>query len=240
MVLGVAGAGFAQAPAAPPEVSRAADVPQANPDPAWRASLMAQQHALTNQPCEACFIGDSLTEFWRHTGRLDWETRFLPLRAVNAGLAADRTEHILERIRRLDFSRARPRAVVLMMGTNNLGKEPPDRPEEVVRAVRRAVAMLRQKAPQAGVLLLTLPPSGEEPRSALRQRIQETNALLTQEQWPAHVRVLQVYDTMVDADDRWRAGFTLDGTHFSASGYARLADLVEPALKEMLAAKAAK
>lgn len=219
----------------PPGTSaRAADVPQLNPDPAWRKSLMSQQHALTNQPCQVCFIGDSLTEFWLHTGRLDWETEFSPLKSINLGRAADRTEHILERIRRLDFSRARPKVLVLMMGTNNLGMDPPDAPEAVLSATRRAVAMLQQKIPQASIILLTLTPSGEEPRSTLRQRIQQTNTLLAREAWPAGVRTLPVYDIMVDADDRWLPGFTLDGTHFSADGYGRLAAALAPAVKETL------
>lgn len=196
--------------------------------------VAAQQGVLSNQPCSVCFMGDSLTEFWLHTGRASWELAFAPLQAVNLGLAADRTEHILNRIQRLDFRRANPRLVVLMMGTNNLGMAPPDDPEDVARAMRTAVTMLRAKLPQASILLLTIPPSGYEPQSALRKRIKRTNALLLQTSWPERVRVLQTYPALVDEQDHWRDGFTQDGTHFTAAGYARLADLLAPVVKEML------
>ena len=196
--------------------------------------VAGQQGVLTNQPCSICFIGDSLTEFWLHTGRATWEAAFAPLKAANLGLAADSTEHILNRIQRLEFRRANPKLIVLMMGTNNLGMVPPDEPEEVARAVRTAVTMLRAKLPQASILVLTIPPGGDEPRSALRKRIQQTNALLSQTSLPERVRVLETYSALVDEQDRWRDGFTQDGTHFTAAGYAKLAELLTPVVKEML------
>ncbi len=232
MVAVVALPATAQSPA--PVKTRAADQPQPISEIGWLRRVGAQQGILTNQPCRICFIGDSLTEFWEHTGKADWDLHFAPFKAANLGLTADRTEHILERIRRLDFRRAKPELVVLLMGTNNLGMEPPDAPEEVLRAIQRAVAMLQSKMPEAKVLLLTLPPSGDEPKSALRQRIQQTNALITKASWPDKVRIVPVYEAMVDADDRWKTGYTLDGTHFSASGYASLAALLSPVVKEML------
>jgi lysophospholipase L1-like esterase len=223
---------YGQAPTT--SVSRSADHPQPILEPSWLRRVGTQQGILTNNPCKVCFIGDSLTELWEHTGKADWDLHFAPLKAANLGLTADRTEHILERIRRLDFRRAKPQLVVLLMGTNNLGMEPPDKPDEVFRGVQKGVAMIQAKMPQAKILLLTIPPSGYEPKSALRMRIQETNKLLTEARWPDAVRVLPVYEAMVDDADRWRADCTLDGTHFSATGYARLAALLSPVVKEML------
>lgn len=214
--------------------ARSADRPQPIMEPGWLRRVATQQGILTNQPCRVCFIGDSLTELWEHTGKADWDLHFAPLKAANLGLTADRTEHILERIRRLDFRRAKPELVVLLMGTNNLGMEPPDKPDDVFRALQRAVAMVQAKMPQAKILLLTIPPSGLEPMSALRTRIQATNKLITEATWPDTVRVLPVYAAMVDDADRWRADCTLDGTHFSVNGYAKLATLLSPVVKEML------
>jgi lysophospholipase L1-like esterase len=234
MVCVMTSSAFGQVPAARPSPDRAADLPQAILEPGWLRQVSTQQFILTNQPCRVCFIGDSLTELWEHHGKADWDLHFKPLKSANLGVTADRTEHILERIRRLDFRRAKPELVVLLMGTNNLGMDPADKPDEVFRAFQKAVAVLQVKTPQAQVLLLTIPPSGYEPKSALRQRIQETNQLVTTATWPATVRVLPVYESMVDEQDRWRADCTLDGTHFSATGYGRLASLLAPVVKEML------
>jgi lysophospholipase L1-like esterase len=216
---------------------RAAYRPEPVADAGWIRKVAEQQHALTNQACKVCFLGDSLTEFWTNHGRAVWDAEFAPLKAINLGLTADRTEHVLNRIQRLDFRRANPKVIVLMMGTNNLGMQPPQKPDEpadVARAVETGVALLRKKLPQASILVLTIPPSGHEAASALRQRIQQTNALLAQAKWPDRVRLLPVYEAMVDERDRWREGFTLDGTHFDTTGYAKLAELIAPVVKEML------
>jgi lysophospholipase L1-like esterase len=216
------------------KVPRAAFIPEINADASWMRRVAEQQGVLTNQPCRVCFMGDSLTEFWLHTGRATWDGEFAPLKAINLGLTGDRTEHILYRIQKLEFWRAKPQLVVLLMGTNNLGREVPDKPEDVVRAIAAGVTMLRAKIPQASILVLTIPPSGDEPESALRQRIKQTNALLLQMKWPDRVRLLAIYDAMVDERDRWREGLTLDGTHFSAAGYAKLAGLILPVAAETL------
>jgi lysophospholipase L1-like esterase len=216
---------------------RAPYIPEPKAEVSWARDVGDQQRQLANQPCRVCFIGDSLTQFWTHHGRDTWASQFAPLKATNLGLAADRTEHVLNRIHRLEFRRANPKLIVLMMGTNNLGMDPPDQPEDVARAVKDGVNLLRAKLPQASVLILTLPPNGHQPDSVTNQRIRQTNALLLQHSWPAYARVLQIHDAMVDDRGRWRANYTLDGTHFSETGYAKLGELLAPVVKEMLKEK---
>lgn len=218
---------------------RAAYMPEPIKEADWMRRVSLQQGMLNNQPCNVCFIGDSLTEFWLHTGSAMWTQDFMPLKPINLGITADRTEHILHRIQRLDFRRANPKVVVLLMGTNNLGMEPPDKPDDVARAISAGVAMLRAKLPEAQMVVLTIPPGGNKAEAALRARIKQTNALLSQTRWPDRVRLLPVYESMIDASGEWKPGLTLDGTHFSESGYAQLAEILVPVLKELLAPRAA-
>jgi lysophospholipase L1-like esterase len=213
---------------------RAPYIPEPKAEVSWVRDVGDQQRQLANQPCRVCFIGDSLTQFWTHHGRATWEVQFAPLKSANLGLAADRTEHVLNRIQRLEFRRANPTLIVLMMGTNNLGMSPPDQPEDVAKAVKDGVALLHNKLPQSSILVLTMPPNGYEPDSLTNQRIKQTNALLIQHSWPPYARVLQIHDAMVDDRGRWRANFTLDGTHFSEAGYANLGEMVAPVVREML------
>jgi lysophospholipase L1-like esterase len=193
-----------------------------------------QQHQLTNQPGRVCFIGDSLTEFWLHTGKPVWDREFAPLKCWNLGLAADRTEHVLHRIRWLDFGRARPEAVVLLMGTNNLGMTPPDSPESVARAIRKGVDLLQKKLPGAHILVLGLPPSGMEPHSPLRMNLRATNDLLAATAWPVGTTYVPLYESLVDPQDQWRPAYTLDGTHFSLAGYEAVAAQIGPALRQRI------
>lgn len=212
----------------PQPPKRKPELPLPPSDADWKRRMGQQEQQLANQTARVCFLGDSLTEFWLHTGSSAWFRSVGQLKPLNLGIAGDRTENILFRIQRLDFHRARTERLFLMMGTNNLGMEKPDPPEKVVQAIQKAVTMLKPKLPpQATLVVLGIPPSGETPRSPLRQSIQAVNAQLAIAPWPAGVKYVPVYEVFVDAEDRWRLGLTLDGTHFSAAGYEQLAKVLQ-------------
>ena len=103
----------------------------------WKKLVLRHQRELSARKVDVCFIGDSLTEFWTTTGRPVWDLDFHQWSCVNLGIAADRAGDILVRIKRMDFSRAKPRVFVLMAGTNDLSKQQPDTPVAVARTVTR-------------------------------------------------------------------------------------------------------
>jgi lysophospholipase L1-like esterase len=183
---------------------------------------------------DVCFVGDSLTEFWEPHGRAAWQQHFRGWQAVNCGIAADRTEHILFRLQALDLAKAKPRLVVLMMGTNNLGMKPPDTPAEVAKACAAAIDLIQKASPETRVLLLTIPPNGHEPNSALRRAVRATNDLLLELAARREIASLQTYPLFVDGKDTWLPGMTLDGTHFSPDAYEVLAQAIKPKLIELL------
>ena len=217
--------------------ARRADLPQSKGEAGWLRQMGEQQGVVTDSRYDVIFIGDSLTEFWTSIGKASWPEKFAPLKCANCGISGDRTEHILYRIEHLDFRRAAPRAFVLLMGTNNLGMEKPDEPEEVVRAILKAAASLTKRHPQSQIIILDIPPSGIAADTPLRLNIKRTNTLLAKAVLPARASLLSLHDAFMDDAGRWREGLTLDGTHFSATGYAKLAELLAPKLKELPGAK---
>ncbi len=216
------------------DMPRAAYIPRGIGEAGWLRKVGDQQMLLTNRRCRVCFIGDSLTEFWQSTGEAAWRAIEKDYAALNLGVAGDRTEHILNRISRLDFQRANPEMFVLMMGTNNFGMEPSDAPEDVVRAIEKAVGLLMKKVPRAKVVLLEIPPSGYEADSKLRQNIQAANRALAEKSWPSQVTVVECYKSMTGESGFWKPELTLDGTHFSPKGYDVLASILVPILQEKL------
>ena len=183
---------------------------------------------------EVCFVGDSLTEFWQTEGSRAWRHDFAGWRTVNCGISADRTEHILYRLASLDLRKARPRVIVLLMGTNNLGMENPDSPAEVAKACQFAVRYISGQSADSHILLLTIPPSDNVPNSPLRRAIRRTNQILTSLSLDDSATVVETYPHFADADDQWLPGLTLDGTHFSAKGYEVLAQVLRPRLIKIL------
>lgn len=200
----------------------------------WTRFIAYHKAQLSVRRADVCFVGDSLTEFWTPHGIKAWQHQFRDWKVVNCGIAADRTEHILFRLNALDLKKGRPRVIVLMMGTNNLGKEPPDAPAEVAEACKVALDRIRQESPETRTLLLTIPPNTYEANSELRRAIRATNELLVKFAAEPEITVLDVYPLFVDANDAWLAGLTLDGTHFSPDGYEILAHAIRPKLAEML------
>ena len=125
----------------------------------WHRSMAKHQRELDRGRVDICFVGDSLTEFWIHTGKAIWALEFHRDKCVNLGIAGDRTEDVLFRVRRTDFSVAQPQVFVVMVGTNNLGKSPPDYPESVAVKVVEVVLSLRAQCPDSEILLLSILPS---------------------------------------------------------------------------------
>src|SRR5215207_11656977 len=75
---------------------------------------------------DVLFLGDSITDAWRRDppgGEKVWDTHFAPLHAANFGISGDRTQHVLWRMENGELDGIKPKAIVLMIGTNNTGFE---------------------------------------------------------------------------------------------------------------------
>ena len=67
------------------------------------------------------FVGDSITEGWLADGRATWDREYAPLHPYNLGIGGDETQHVLWRLDHGEVDGLNPGAVVLLIGTNNLG-----------------------------------------------------------------------------------------------------------------------
>ena len=109
------------------------------------------------------FFGDSLTEHWDSTV---WAQSLAPRGALNAGVSGDRTDHLLWRLMHGNLEGLPPKAVVLLIGTNDLGFG--RSPELVADGIRANLETLRQHLPETSILLLGLLPREESPTAPLR------------------------------------------------------------------------
>ena len=113
---------------------------------------------------DVLFLGDSITDFWRNRGSNVWNKYYAPRQAANFGISGDRTEHVLWRIDHGELDGIKPKVVVLMIGTNNTGKEKDGKPRntvpEVIAGVTAVVRDIRTRLPDSKVLLLGIFPRG--------------------------------------------------------------------------------
>ncbi|CAG7832389.1 unnamed protein product [Allacma fusca] len=83
--------------------------------------------AIPNYYGEVVFIGDSITDWWRHDGRSVWDQYYEHLGAVNIGVAGDITQQTIDRIIGGSIDSFDARVVVLLIGTNDLARGHPIR-----------------------------------------------------------------------------------------------------------------
>jgi lysophospholipase L1-like esterase len=189
---------------------------------------------------DVLFLGDSITDAWRREapgGKRIWDAEFAPLRAANFGISGDRTQHVLWRLQNGELDGITPKAVVLMIGTNNTGFErdnttPRNTPAETASGVAAIVNLLRTKLPQTKILLLAVFPRGEKPDHPQRRQIADINAAIAKLADGKNVRFLDIGNKFLAADGTLPKAIMPDFLHPAEKGY----EIWAAAIKEPLAA----
>jgi lysophospholipase L1-like esterase len=205
-----------------------ADQPRVRAD---RNSHIAHQQLLAKAKAggiDLYFEGDSITRRW---GALDypdllahWTKAFHGWNAADFAWGGDRTENILWRLSNGELDGVDPKVIVLLAGTNNLGKEPGDeaKVKDVTRGLQAIVDLCREKAPTATIVLTDA-----------------INANLAKMADGKSVRFLDVDARLADANGTLFEGTTMDGLHPTLKGYEVWAEALKPILTELLGPPAA-
>ena len=212
-----------QSPSASEPISRFDEIWWMN-----RHALNVRQ-ARELQP-ELIFLGDSITEGWLDAGKDIWNSYDAPRKAMNLGVKGDRIQHVLWRVENGQFDGIRPRVVVLLVGTNNLGEVSPD---GIAAGIARVVERLREKLPGTIVLLFALLPRGREP-GELREQVRRTNEKLGVIVNRDHLQLLDIGDRFTTREGTIPREVMPDSIHPSALGYRIWAEALEPTLRTLL------
>lgn len=185
---------------------------------------------------EVVFIGDSITHFWET--KKSWKKHFGAgsRKALNLGISADRTEHVLWRITEggeLDGYEAK--VVVLLIGTNNAGhhtfeKEPP---VDTVHGIKKIIHVIRTKQPKARVLLTAIFPRGASKDDPYRLRNETVNDAIKEFCNGKTVVWCDFNDALVDEKGDSKKYFH-DRLHPSDNGYEVIESMLVPIIDEAL------
>jgi beta-glucosidase len=168
------------------------------------------------------FLGDSLTQKWSPA---EWNRDFAHLDALNAGVNGDRTENLLWRMDHGNLDGQHPEIIVLLIGTNDIGRNRP--PPLIAQGIREILLYLRLHLPAAHLLLLGILPRSESPMSERRRQVTEVNQLIRSCADRLHVFYADVGDALLDAAGRLPRDVSPDGVHLSERGYVLLSDRLE-------------
>lgn len=190
-------------------------------------------------------IGDSITAQWPTKGPASYAT-FGTWKPLNVAISAEHTEHVLYRLLNGNIEGIKPRAAMILIGTNNLGHEPGERPEWAAAGVKKVVDTVREKLPDTKILLLALFPRGAEkkgpdgifkntlPTDSIRQRTVETNKLIAGIADNKMVFFMDIGNLYVNAEGSIRTDLMPDDLHPNEAGYRLWLDAVKPRLDEMM------
>lgn len=200
----------------------------------WPARHAAKVAETKAGGAEIIFLGDSITQGWENAGKAAWEKHFAPRKAANYGFGGDSTQHVLWRVKNGEFDNASPKAIVLLIGTNN-ARHGDFTPEQIAAGIRALLAALAEKTPRAKILLLGILPRGPDAADPWRRKCEAVNALLPALADGKRVHHLNVNAKLLAPDGTLSKDLAPDLLHLSAKGYSLLADALEPKLVELLA-----
>lgn len=213
--------------------SRRHDVqPQAHSrleESSWKRRHEAISQQVKETDSQVVFLGDSITSGWRYVPT--WQERFGRYQPINAGISSDRVEHLLWRVRNGNLDYVRPKAVVLLIGINNLAISSP---EQIVAGVRQVIAEIHRRSPVTQVLLLGIFPSGKESNHPRRAKIASVNRSLAELDKLSRVDFLDIGKRFLEADGSISKEIMPDYLHLSADGYKVWADAISPHLERLI------
>ena len=168
---------------------------------------------------DAVFLGDSLTEGY------DLGRYFPEYKVLNRGIAGDTTLGLEKRLKVSAYD-VRPRAVAVLIGANNF-----DTMAENYEAI---VTGLKENLPEAKIILLSL--TAMDGEWARRNPDAIRNNEFIKELAAKHgCAYVDLFTPLLDeSTGRAREGYTIDGGHLTAEGYAVVTNAILPALKTAL------
>jgi lysophospholipase L1-like esterase len=191
------------------------------------------------------FLGDSITHGWDGKGKAVWEKHWAPLKAANFGIGGDRTEHVLWRLGHGNFDGLKPKAIVLMIGTNNTGHQ--GRPqkeldgavyqctaEQTAEGIKSILGQLRKKCPDAKILVLGIFPRGANKDDKFRQQNEATNAIVKGFADGQKVFFLDIGAKFLEADGTLSKAIMPDLLHPNEKGYQIWTDAIKADVQALL------
>lgn len=186
-------------------------------------------------PIDVLLVGDSITIQWGTS----WHKHFPNLRAINIGIGGDKTQNVLWRLDHGGVEGLEPKAIVLMIGNNNMFFTPETGIQAAALGIQMCVKNLREKFPASAIIVAKILPA-HSPGTRFYEDIKRTNTALDSLKLDVDpdLRVLELWSDFTIADGTIKKDlFTEDNIHLSPAGYAVYAEKLSPLLEAIFGGK---
>jgi lysophospholipase L1-like esterase len=184
---------------------------------------------------DVLFMGDSITDFWRSTrapfaGKEVFDKYYGNMKVANFGIAGDTTQGVLYRLQHGEGQGFSPKAVMLMIGTNNTMA---NSAAEIAEGVGAVVLELQKDFPKAKILLLGIFPRNTA-KDRARATLAEINGIISRLHDGKSVFYLDIGAKFLDADGNIPKDVMSDALHPTAKGYEIWAEAVKEPLANLM------
>jgi lysophospholipase L1-like esterase len=206
--------------------------------PPFQAKHQANLEVARQGDAELLFMGDSITDFWRNAdgpfaGKPVLDKHFGHWKVANFGIAGDTTQGVLYRLQNGEGQGFSPRAVMLMIGTNNTARNTAG---EIAEGIGAVVLELQRNFPQAKILLLGVFPRGR-PNDPVRATIAEINRTIAKLHDGERVHYLDIGAKFLAPDGSIPPDVMSDLLHPGPKGYEIWAQAVKEPLTELMSGR---
>ena len=217
--------------------AHSANEPAPRTDSGWkdRQKTLNARAAEAGEKAQVIFIGDSITQGWEGEGRDVWAKYYAHRNAVNLGIGGDRTQHVLWRLANGNIDGLKPKAAVLMIGTNNSNGED-NTPEQIANGITAIVKNLRGKLPNTKILLLAIFPRSEN-FSVQRGKLAMINQVIRRQADGKNVIWVDFGHQYLNDDGTMPRSLMPDYLHLSKKGYEIWAETIEEQLSAIVGDK---
>jgi len=182
--------------------------------------------------CDIVFIGDSITQGWEGSGKNVWQKYYGSRKCLNFGVGGDRTQHVLWRFEHGQLDGIKPKAAVLMIGTNNSNRD--DNSEsDILAGVQEIVKQISARLPETKIMIVGIFPRGQT-FSTQRGKILQVNQALEKLADGKMIQYVDFGSQLIESDGSISKAVMPDYLHLTERGYEIWAEAIEPKLKTMI------
>jgi beta-glucosidase len=175
--------------------------------------------------------GDSITDGWDSAqNKPVMDKYFGKYKTANFGVSGDTTQGVLWGMRNGEAG-FQPKAIMLMIGTNNTGR---NTAPEIAEGIGAVVMEMRRNFPNAKILLLGVFPRTAAANAPIRQTIAEINKIISKLDDQKNVFYMDIGSKFLDASGNLPADVMPDALHPNAKGYEIWGEAVQDKIAELM------